>query len=91
MLRVFLGSLCLTGGIVSTGLMLYHFFFMLGCVKPEKKRYLPFLGPFVFFLPQLWDEAGNRARVRVFVFALLFGACFGGLALVINFLPVPSW
>ena len=91
MLRVVIGGLCLVGGFVSTALMLYYFFFMLGSVKPEKKRYLPFLGPFALFIPQLWDEGGNRARVRVFVFALLFGACFGAMALVINFLPLPEW
>jgi hypothetical protein len=90
MLRVVLGSLCLVGGFVSTALTLYYFFYMLGSVKPEKKRYLRFLGPFAFFFPQLWDEGGNRARLRVFLFALLFGACFGGMALVINFLPLPE-
>ncbi len=90
MLRVVLGSLCLVGGFVSTALMLYYFFFMLGSVKPEKRLYLTFLGPFALFLPQLWDEGGNRARLRVFLFALLFGMCFGGMALVINFLPLPE-
>ena len=91
MLRVALGSLFLVGGFVSIALMFYYFFFMLGSVKPEKKRYLSFLGPFAFFFPQLWGEGGNRARVRVFLFAILFGACFGGMALVINFLPIPEW
>ena len=78
------GFACLVGGIVSTGLMLYYFLFMLGSGKPEKKQYSRFLGPLVFFFPQLWDEEGNRARVRTLVFALLFAACFGGLALVHN-------
>ena len=78
------GFACLVGGIVSTGLMLYYFLFMLGSGKPEKKQYSRFLGPLVFFFPQLWDEEGNRARVRTLVFALLFAACFGALALVHN-------
>jgi hypothetical protein len=71
--------------------MVYYFFFTLGSAKPDKKRYLPFLGPFAFFLPQLWDDGGNKARVRLFLSVLLFGACFGGLALAINFLPPPNW
>jgi hypothetical protein len=91
MLRVVIGGVCLVGGIISIALMLYYFLFMLGSVRSDKKQYLPFLGPFALLLPQLWDEGGNRARARVFLFALLFGACFGGIALAINFLPVPEW
>jgi hypothetical protein len=64
---------------------------MMGSVKPEKKQYLPLLGPFALFLPQLWDEGGNKARVRLFFSILMFGACFAGMALVINFLPLPEW
>lgn len=75
------GVACFLGCFVSTATTLYYFFFMLGSVKPEKKQYLRYLGPFMFFLPQLWDEGGNRARIRAFLSALLFGACFGGLAL----------
>ena len=36
------GFACLVGGIVSTGLMLYYFLFMLGSGKPEKKAVLAF-------------------------------------------------
>jgi hypothetical protein len=79
------GIVCLVGGIVAAALMLYNFFFMLGSVKQEKKRYLPFLGPVVFFIPQLLDDDGNRARVKTLLCALLLGACFGGLALHHNF------
>jgi uncharacterized membrane protein HdeD (DUF308 family) len=90
MLRVVLGSVCLVGGIVSTVLMLHYFLVMEGNVRPEKKRYSLFLGPFAFFFPQFWNEEGDRARVRTLVFALLFAACFVGMALVINFLPLPE-
>jgi hypothetical protein len=76
---------------VSTLLMLYYFFIMEGNVKPGREWYSRFLGPFAFFFPQLWDEEGNRARVRTLVFALLFATCFAGLALVVNFLPLPGW
>ena len=89
MLRAVLGSLCLAGGFVSIALMVYYFFFTLGSVKPDKKRYLRFLGPLAFFLPQLWDEGGNRARLKLLLSTLLFGACFGGAALVDNLLRPP--
>jgi hypothetical protein len=92
MLRVVLGSLFLLGGFVATGLMLYYFFFALGSVKPDKKRYMRFLGPLAFFVPRSWhDGEGDRARVRLFLSILLFAACFTGMALVINLLPPPVW
>jgi hypothetical protein len=91
MLRVVLGSLCLIGCFAATALMLYYFFFTLGGANPDKKRYLPFLGPIAFFIPRFWDEGGNRARGKLFAAILLFGACFSGLALVVNLLPPPIW
>jgi len=90
MLRYFLGTLFLVGGLVSTLLMLYYFIFMLGSVRPEKKRYLPLLGPAMFLLPQLWDQAGNRARIRALLFVVMFAVCYAGIAFVVNFLPLPD-
>ena len=91
MLRVILGSLCLIGGFVATALMVYYLLFTLGSVKPDKKRYSQFLGPIALFIPHLYDEGGNRARVRLLFAILLFGICFSGLALVVNLLPPPVW
>ena len=76
---------------MATALALYYFFFPLGSIKPDKKRYMNFLGPLGFFVPRSWyDEGGNRARVRLLLSILLFGACFAGMALVINLLPPPG-
>ncbi len=90
MLRQILGITCLVGCFLSTLSMLYYFFSMLGGVKSDKKKFMQFLGPFMFFIPQLWDAEGNRARVRALLSALVFGICFGGLALIIKFLPLPG-
>jgi hypothetical protein len=79
-----LGVLFILGGIVSTLLMLYYFFSMLGCVKPEKRRLIQFLGPFMLLFPQLWDDRGNRARKLTILFALLFGVCLGAEALIMH-------
>ena len=79
-----LSVLFLLGGIVSTLLMLYYFFSMLECVKPEKRRLLKFLGPFMFLFPQLWDDRGNRSRKFTILFALAFGVCFGAVALIMH-------
>ena len=89
MLRRILGSIFLIGGIVSAILMLYHLIFMFGCVKPEKKHYATLLGPFSFFIPNLWTEAGNAARLKTFAFASCFGIFFVSLMLVVRFLPLP--
>jgi hypothetical protein len=78
------GIACFAGAFVSIMLTLYYFFFMLGSVKPDKNRYAHFLGPLLLVMPQMFDEAGNRARKRFAFFALAFAACFGGLAVFHN-------
>ena len=77
----------LVGGIACVLLMLYNFFAMLGCVKPEKKNVLPFLGPFALFMPQLWTEHGNKARKQVLLFAILLAICFGSAVLLTSLVP----
>jgi hypothetical protein len=64
------------------------FFSMVGSAKPEKKTLLPFLGPLLFFIPQLWDEMGNRARIRLIICILLFVIFFGALTLLMK-MPLP--
>jgi hypothetical protein len=81
---VTLGLMCIFGGIVATLSLLCHFFYMLGSVKPEKKPLLKFLGPLMFVYPDLFDEAGGRARLRFLVSAAVFAACFGGAAIIIH-------
>lgn len=76
-----LGVGCFVVALASAVLTLYYFFFMLGSVRPEKKRIAGFLGPLVFLVPQAFDDGGNKARIRTLFFAILFGLCFGGLAL----------
>lgn len=88
MLRQIVGLLCLGGCLLSTASILYYFFSMLAGVKPGKKRLAQAVGPFMLFMPQLWDEAGNRARIRTLFSALAFGICFGGVALAAKFLPL---
>ncbi len=77
----FFGVACFVGGLVSVLLMLYYFVFMLGSVRPGRKRYAKFLGPLVFVFPQLFDDAGNKARIKTLLFAALFAVSFGGLNL----------
>jgi hypothetical protein len=79
-----LGVLFILGGIVSTLLMLYYFFSMLGFVKPEKRRLIHFLGPFMLLFPQLWDDRGNRARKFTILFVLVFGVCLAAEALIMH-------
>jgi hypothetical protein len=87
LLRLFLtalGLMCLFGGMISALLMVYYMFAMHGSVKPDKRPLLPFLGPFQLVLPQLWDEIGNRARVRFMISALSFGFFFACTALLLK-------
>jgi len=84
MLIVFLGILCLIGGIASVVFMIYYFFAMHAGVREERRNILPFLGPFQFFIPQLWNERGNRARIKLLICFLLFFAFFGALTLILK-------
>lgn len=58
--------------------VLYYYFSFLGGLKPEKKKYVPFLGPAMFFVPSLTDKEGNRAQ-RNFIISLLAFAFFFGV------------
>jgi hypothetical protein len=81
-----LGILFILGGIVSTLFFLYYFFYMLACVRPEKRRLIQFLGPFMLLFPQLWNDDGNRARRLFLLFVFLFGVCFAADALIANYM-----
>jgi hypothetical protein len=52
-------------------LFMYNFVVMLGGVKQEKKRLINFLGPLAFAFPQLYDDIGNRARVKAIIYIFL--------------------
>lgn len=67
----------------------YYYFSFLGGVKPEKKKYLPFLGPAMFFIPGLTDKEGNRAQ-RNFVLSMLALALCFGVSYFLNIL-LPKW
>jgi len=70
---------CFAGGIVSMLLAIYYYFSFLGGVKPEKKKYTPFLGPTMFFIPNLTDKEGNHAQRNFILSILAFMFFFGAL------------
>ncbi len=70
--------------MVSVLLMLYYFLFMLGSVRQDKKRYAPFLGPLTLFIPHLYDEAGNKARLKFAIYLVAFLMCFGATGFFIK-------
>ena len=76
--------ICMAGGVASTLFAIYYFFTMHANVKPGAKPLIPFTGPFQFFIPQLWNQEGNRARVRLIVSLLLFGLFVGAVFLMLN-------
>ena len=78
---------CLVGGIVATLCMLYYFALMQKGVKGEKKSLTNVLGPLSLFIPQVFDEQGNQARIKMLYFMLLFGVCFAGAMLILNVFP----
>lgn len=79
-----LGITCLFGGILSTFFMIYYLIVMHSCVRPEKKRILPFLGALQLFLPQMWNERGNRARTRLMISILAFAFFFSAVAVIVE-------
>ena len=90
MIRVLLGIVgmaCLLGAIVSVLFGIYYVGVMHRGVKPDKKPFLPFLGPFQLFIPQLWNEEGNRARGRFLVCISLFLLLFGTVSLILSSNP----
>jgi hypothetical protein len=92
LIRVLAGAatlICLIGGVVSILFALYYFFAMHAGVRPEKKYIVPFLWPFQLFIPQLWRESGNRARVRFLISVLLFCIFFGAGMMLLK-MPVKN-
>ncbi|MGJ4925875.1 hypothetical protein ACQR1I_11185 [Bradyrhizobium sp. HKCCYLS2038] len=79
------GLICILGGVASTLVMVYSFIFMLGCARPETKRQLPMLGPLILFLPSLWSEEGNRARMRVLISVCVFAVCYVCAAFIVQY------
>lgn len=86
-MRATLGLLCYAGGITSLLFVFYYYFLFLGSVKPDKKKYLPFLGPAMFFIPQLTGREGNHAVLKLLFSISLFALFAGGVFLVDMFFP----
>ena len=84
-LRV-LGIASLVGGILSILFAIYYWVVMHANVIPAKKKFLPFTGPLQFILPHLWNEAGNRARIKLILSFLIFGICFASNYLFLGLL-----
>jgi len=74
MLRKVLGVLAFVsmfGFAVSISFAFYYFVLMLRNLKPEHKITANFLAPIAFFLPHLWNQSGNMARIKFLISILL--------------------
>jgi hypothetical protein len=40
------------------------------------------MGPIVFFMPSVWTDYGNKARIKMFIWAAVFCLCYAGLAFI---------
>jgi Na+/melibiose symporter-like transporter len=70
------------GGVISTCLMGYFFLSMLGSARPDKRHHLKFMGPAILFLPNVWTDLGNKARIRTLIWVAVAGLCLAGLELI---------
>jgi hypothetical protein len=66
-----IGNVFLIGAAMSLLFSIYNFIVMLAGVKQEKKKIINFLGPFILFIPQLYDDIGNKARLRALLYIVL--------------------
>jgi hypothetical protein len=64
------------GGFLSVFFILYYFYTMLANVRPEKRNRMQLLGPFSFLLPNLWNDKGNSARIKLLISMFLFALFF---------------
>jgi hypothetical protein len=71
MLYSVLGVLFIISASASFILFSYNFVVMLGGVKQEKKRLIHYLGPLVLFFPKLYDDIGNRERIKAIAYVIL--------------------
>jgi hypothetical protein len=71
----FIGDAFLIGAAISLLLFICNFIVMLAGLKQEKKKIINFLGPMILFLPQLYDDIGNRARLWALLNILLMLIC----------------
>ena len=87
MIRQILLILFFAGGVISVLLSLYHFASMFAGAEPERKKFLPFVGPVALLSSSFWGNEGNQSRVKFFLYVILFAVCATGVALVKEFLP----
>ncbi|MGJ4993802.1 hypothetical protein ACQR0Z_05255 [Bradyrhizobium sp. HKCCYLS3077] len=77
LLFVAVAPICFLGALVAVVVAIYSFFAMLQNERPDNSIWLTsLLGPLILFIPGLWTAEGNRARVRLIMSLLVFGACF---------------
>ena|SRR5579863_4194038 len=81
-----LGLASIGGGMVASLVGIFYFRSMRSHVKPQKLGLLPFLGPAILLMPSLYDEIGNRARVRLIVSLLMLAFLFAVTALAVDVL-----
>ncbi len=64
------------GAFLSALLMIYYTFVMFSGVKPEKRNWMNLLGPLSLFLPSLWNDEANSARLKLLISIFFFAFCF---------------
>ncbi|XUM23059.1 hypothetical protein ACRAVF_06460 [Bradyrhizobium oligotrophicum S58] len=69
--------ICFAGAFVSVLVVLYSIIVLLANERPDNSTWRrSLLGPLILFIPGLWTDEGNRARMRFIYSSLVFGACF---------------
>lgn len=53
------------------GFGIYHFFKMLGGIKPERRKLSNYLGPLILFIPGIFSEKGTNSKYKFFVFVTI--------------------
>jgi hypothetical protein len=66
--------------------LIYYFFSMMAGIRQEKRAVAQFLGPLILFMPHLFNEEGNSARLRTAICLFLLAVCFGAIAVTFKFL-----
>lgn len=75
MLDAIVFGLTCSGVLISLAFMIWFFSEMKSHVRPEKESFAYFLGPAIFFMSWLWDDEGNKARIKFLVAAACFIFC----------------
>jgi hypothetical protein len=81
------GDAFLIGAGISLLLYIYNFVVMLAGVKQEKKKVINFLGPLILFMPELYDDIGNRARLRALIYIGLMLLCVAVVVFAYSYPP----